>query len=198
MANVRGSGDSAASRGFFDAPAEPLEERAATRLARAFGTADERPASLISAIFDSIPSADGRPPTLDVATSPVSGPVAPPAAPAVDEAPYGLGDYSFERFFAGLEEDAPSAPDATSPDGSAPRSAASPADAALPVHDAWPAFAAPASHATDARTSDARTPDGRASDERTAAIDGAPPAQPVSDDEDLAQFNAWLKGLLEP
>ena len=176
--------------GFFDAPAEPVDERAAARLAQAFGARGDESSSLVSAIFDA-------PVTASEAATIVPAPPSPepprataaPAAPVAEHASYGLGEFSFERFFAGLEEDAPpaapSGPDAAPPPGTP--DATAPVQVAAPG-DGWPVLAAPTTHGGDAH----------ACDDRTSAPDPALPMQAGSDDEDLAQFNAWLKGLLEP
>jgi hypothetical protein len=150
-----------AAPGFFDAPGDPADEQAAARLARAVGPQEDTDA-LVTAIYD-------RPPR-EVAPPPPAPPVAPPA-----EAPVGLAEFSFERFFAGLEE---GVPDPESP----PPLHASDALAA-PVDDAWATFASSAPAGGDERL-----PDHAAAPELTPA--------PVNEDEDLAQFNAWLKGLI--
>jgi hypothetical protein len=169
------------SPGLFEGPSGELDERAALRLARAFES-HEGATSLVSAIFDA-KSASGT--SALIAEPAASEPLPEPPAPALADAPYGLGEFSFERFFAGLEEDAPpSAPSPTSGEGRVPHSPAERAE----TNDPWPELSAPAPHAAEPR----------ASDERTSPPDVAPPSPPVSDDEDLAQFNAWLKGLLEP
>ena len=185
----------AARAGFFDARSEPADERAAARLARAFGVHDDESSSLVSAIFDARVTAP------DAATTIVPAPIvpAPPspepstgpaaaAAPAPQEAPYGLGEFSFERFFAGLEEDGPPAASFT-PDGP-PSAGAVDVTPLQATTDATgsPELAAPMPHAGGAQASDART----------SEPDPTQPIQAGGDDEDLAQFNAWLKGLLEP
>jgi Flp pilus assembly protein TadD len=171
------------SPGFFDGPAGELDERAAMRLARAFGSHDAATSSLVSAIFDAPPASP--PPTVVAAEPVAAGPATAPPAPALTDAPYGLGEFSFERFFAGLEEDAPPSASPPMPDeGRIPHSlAGQPA-----TDDPWPELPAPVPHAAAPS----------ASDDRASAPDVAPPVPAVSDDDDLAQFNAWLKGLLEP
>jgi hypothetical protein len=165
----------AAHAGLLSGPATDADEQAARRLAAAFGQPATPMASLADALFLG-------PPSLPAAALPPA--VIEPALPSA-----GSGDFSFERFFEGLEEgDASST--ATSA-GTASREAAKPIGG--PMHDPWANAAPPAvpPSAPPAPTTRAATP----AASQPAVDASASPA--ATDDEDLAQFHAWLKGLMD-
>jgi tetratricopeptide (TPR) repeat protein len=150
---------------------------------------DDAAAERLASGFDEGPPGDG--PTLVAALAALPSTPAPtpfaqtPAAPATPAAPSDAAgvevthaEFSFERFFEGLEESAPSRGE-------------------RPAADPW-------SRAPDARVEAPAPPPAQAEAAR-AAEEPVPPPAPVpppdadgNADDDLAQFNAWLKGLMHP
>ncbi|MDF1502703.1 tetratricopeptide repeat protein [Roseisolibacter sp. H3M3-2] len=153
--------------GMLAGPADADDQAAADRLAGGFEAADDDATLLVALAERGAASAAAAPPPPPV-------PAAPAAEPArAEEPPYGLQEFSFERFFVGLEEaPAPSTGDAPAP--------------IPPVDDSWDFSGAPAASRTPTPASPA------------TAVQPAPPAPDPADDDDLAQFNAWLKGLMQP
>jgi hypothetical protein len=127
---------------------------AADRLASGFDAVDDGPSTLLAAL-------DAR-----AAASP---PPAPP--PGAVETPYAMAEFSFERFFEGLEEPSDASDEPPEP----------------AVADAW-AFG-------DVPRGEVRTPTPASG---ATAVHPAPPPPEPAEDDDLAQFNAWLKGLIQP
>lgn len=148
---------------FGEAPSDADDERAARRLAAGFSMSGTPMTSLADALLVAPPS-----------LPPAATPPAPPSVPVpAEDVPYGLAEFSFERFFEGLEEGAPPEPTTAEP-------------AAAASADSW-------TPAADVRPEPSRVPTPAAP---VRTVEEAP--APASADEDLAQFHAWLKGLMEP
>ena len=179
------------------------DDEAARRLAGAFGGAPPDGPTLLELLAARGEAATRAPaPGPVLAATPMPDPLPtelPSSAPAAP--------FSFDRFFEGLEEEGAPVPDDATP--------------ASPTAGAWnvaaPSDARPVAEAADAAPRDPwdtfgtdiarRTPNASAASiapsadaPSTAASTPTAESTPTAaeQEEDLAQFHAWLKGLLEP